>query len=166
MADALSHSMVPLHEVLSVPQALKELEPWGIQSEYDFNKLPLIAIDDPALVSASQRATGSGAQWPAGQVVRVTRRSAYTGVSVAYRLVVPTSAFGRIAATEGVVFEQDEEAEDQEEEQEEGFSDDDMLGVITEEDNYIPTDAEIDQMMDSQTGSIRLATDEEEEEND
>ena len=50
--------------------------------------------------------------------------------------------------------------------QEEGFSDDDMLGVITEEDNYIPTDAEIEQMMDSQTGSIRLATDEEEEEND
>ena len=164
MADALSHSMVPLHEVLSVKEALKELEPWGIQSEYDFNKLPLIAIDDPALVSASQRATGSGAQWPAGQVVRVTRRSAYTGVSVAYRLVVPTSAFGRTAATGGVVFEQEEEEQDQE--QEEGFSDDDMLGVITEEDNYIPTDAEIEQMMDSQTGSIRLATDEEEEQND
>ena len=164
MADALSHSMVPLHEVLSVKEALKELEPWGIQSEYDFNKRPLIAIDDPALVSASQRATGSGAQWPAGQVVRVTRRSAYTGVSVAYRLVVPTSAFGRTAAPGGVVFEQEEE--EQAQEQEEGFSDDDMLGVITEEDNYIPTDAEIEQMMDSQTGSIRLATDEEEEQND
>lgn len=164
MADALSHSMVPLHEVLSVQEALRELEPWGIQSEYDFNKLPLIAIDDPALVSASQRATGSGAQWPAGQVVRVTRRSAYAGVSVAYRLVVPTSAFGRTAATGGVVFEQEEE--EQALEQEEGFSDEDMLGVITEEDNYIPTDAEIEQMMDTQTGSIRLATDEEEEEND
>ena len=163
MADALSHSMVPLHEVLSLQKALEELRPWGIESENDFNKLPLIAIDDPALVSASQRATGSGAQWPAGQVVRVTRRSAYTGVSVAYRLVVPTSAFGRTAATGGVVFEQEEEPQGQEE----GFSDDDdMLGVITEEDNYIPTDAEIEKMMDSQTGSIRLATDEEEEEND
>ena len=62
------------------------------------------------------------------------------------------------------MFEQEEE--EQAQEQEEGFSDDDMLGVITEEDNYIPTDAEIEQMMDSQTGSIRLATDEEEEEND
>ena len=165
MADALSHSMVPLHEVLSVKEALKELEPWGIQSEYDFNKLPLIAIDDPALVSASQRANGSGAQWPAGQVVRVTRRSAYTGVSVGYRLVVSTSAFGRTAATGGIVFEQEEE-QVQDQEEKEGFSDDDMLGAITEEDNYIPTDAEIEQMMDSQTGSIRLATDEEEEQND
>ncbi len=161
MADALSHSMVPLHEVLSLQKALEELRPWGIESENDFNKLPLIAIDDPALVSASQRATGSGAQWPAGQVVRVTRRSAYTGVSVAYRLAVPTSAFGRTAATEGVVFEQ-EEVQVQDEE----VSDDGILGVITEEDNYIPTDAEIEKMMDSQTGSIRLATDEEEEEND
>ena len=104
-----------LMELVNKPpaEALKELEPWGIQSEYDFNKLPLIAIDDPALVSASQRATGSGAQWPAGQVVRVTRRSAYTGVSVAYRLVVPTSAFGRTAATGGVVFEQEEEQQQQ-----------------------------------------------------
>lgn len=162
MADALSHSMVPLHEVLSLKQALKELQPWGIQSEFDFKKLPLIAIDDPALVSASQRTTGSGERWPAGQVIRITRRSAYTGISIAYRLAVPTSAFGRTAAFEGVVFEEKKQIQPEEQE----VADDDMLGVITEQDTYIPTEAELEQMMDSQTGSIRLATDEEDEQDD
>ena len=96
MAGALQHSMVPLHEVLPNEVALQELLPWGIESTDDFLNLPQIAIDDPALLDASlPRPNGVVSSWPAQYVVRITRRSAFSGVSVAYRYVVATSAFGR-----------------------------------------------------------------------
>ena len=160
MADALKHSMVPNHELLSDKQALEELEPWGITSKTHFNRLPLIAIDDPALVSAALRpsfdSVQEGTDWPIGQVVRITRRSAYSGISLAYRLVVGTSAFGRPAAIGNVTFEESEEVvlvpvEDEE--------DMDMIGVISEEDERILTDEEIQQLNES----ALKATEEEEE---
>lgn len=122
MAGALEHSMVPLHEIISHDIALEELEPWGITSLSDFSKLPQIAIDDPALLSAALSIPYEDRQnmepgWPAEQVVRITRRSAYSGISVAYRLAVSTSAFGRPQADGGFVegaFEK--EAEESEEE--------------------------------------------------
>lgn len=120
MAGALEHSMVPLHEIISHDVALKELEPWDITSVSDFSKLPQIAIDDPALLSAALAIPYDERQnmepgWPAEQVVRITRRSAYSGISIAYRLAVSTSAFGRPQADGGFVedaFEEEEELED------------------------------------------------------
>ena len=96
MAGALSHSMVPLHEVLSHEDALSELQPWGIQNQDDYRKLPQIGIDDPALFDASfPRPEGVSSTWPAEHVVRITRRSAFSGVSLVYRYAVSTSVFGR-----------------------------------------------------------------------
>jgi len=144
MAEALQHSMVPMHEVLPHDEALSELQPWDIVSVEDFTKLPLIAIDDPALVSAvSQTEKGATPTWPVGHVVRITRRSAYAGISTAYRLVVGTSAYGRTSAAdvELVVFEDYFEEQEDEEPQES-----DSSGIITEKELVPLTDEDVERL--------------------
>lgn len=145
MADALQHSMVPHHELLSHEIALSELEPWGIVSNADFLKLPQIAIDDPALVSASLRATPGASPWPVGHVVRITRRSAYAGVSKAYRLVVASSAFDRIESEFRGIEEPDDEFESGETEallKRHGVSQERPI----DPDTYIPSDKELEKI--------------------
>ena len=101
MAGALNHSMVPLHEIISEQEAYTELAPWELEktdlngnSYLNLDLLPKIAIDDPALLDASlPRPPGVSTTWPAGEVVRITRRSAFAGISVAYRLVVASHVF-------------------------------------------------------------------------
>jgi DNA-directed RNA polymerase subunit H (RpoH/RPB5) len=89
--------MVPLHEIISASDAQVELEPWGvaqhgIEDVHQF--IPHIAVDDPALLDASlPRPVGVSASWPIGEVVRITRRSAFSGVSLAYRVVIGSVAF-------------------------------------------------------------------------
>ena len=144
MAEVLQHSLVPMHEVLPHDEALAELQPWDIVSVEDFTKLPLIAIDDPALVSAvSQTEKGDTPIWPVGHVVRITRRSAYSGISTAYRLVVGTSAYGRTSAAdvELVVFEDYFEEQEDEEPQES-----DLLDIITEKDLVPLTDEDVERL--------------------
>ena len=96
MAQALSHSMTPLHEIISEDVARLELESYGIDPSVPLHSvLPLIGIDDPALFDASlPRPAGVLPSWPVGEVVRITRRSVYSGVSVAYRCVVGTAFYG------------------------------------------------------------------------
>jgi DNA-directed RNA polymerase subunit H (RpoH/RPB5) len=108
MAGALSHSMVPLHEIISSSEAQFELEPWGVAQDgiEDVHQfIPHIAVDDPALLDASlPRPVGVTASWPIGEVVRITRRSAFSGVSLAYRVVIGSVAFpggGPILARRG-----------------------------------------------------------------
>jgi|SaaInlStandDraft_1057018.scaffolds.fasta_scaffold21640_5 DNA-directed RNA polymerase subunit H (RpoH/RPB5) len=144
MAEALQHSMVPMHEVLPHDEALSELQPWDIVSVEDFTKLPLIAIDDPALVSAvSQTEKGATPTWPAGHVVRITRRSAYAGISTAYRLVVGTSAYGRTSAAdvELVMFE-----DYFEEQEDEAPQESDLPDIITEKELVPLTDEDVERL--------------------
>ena len=146
MAEALQHSLVPMHEVLPHDEALSELQPWDIVSVEDFTKLPLIAIDDPALVSAvSQTEKGATPTWPVGHVVRITRRSAFSGISTAYRLVVGTSAYGRTSAAdvELVVFEDYFEQQEQDEEPQESNL---LTDTITEKDLVPLTDEDIEKL--------------------
>ena len=97
MAGSMSHALVPYHEVLSDSQAAAELEPYGIVDEQGIIKLsslPPIPMDDPALLSACvPRPTGVDASWPLNKVVKIERRSIFTGVSVAYRCVSSVTAF-------------------------------------------------------------------------
>jgi DNA-directed RNA polymerase subunit H (RpoH/RPB5) len=101
MVGALNHSMVPLHEIISSQEAYVELAPWELEktdfegnSYLDLDLLPKIGVDDPALFDASlPRPPGVSTTWPVGEVVRITRRSAFAGISMAYRLVVGTAVF-------------------------------------------------------------------------
>jgi DNA-directed RNA polymerase subunit H (RpoH/RPB5) len=91
MAGSMNHALVPFHEVLNDSQAAAELEPYGIVDEQGVIKLsslPPIPMDDPALLSACvPRPTGVSASWPLNKVVRIERRSIFSGVSISYRCV-------------------------------------------------------------------------------
>lgn len=97
MAGSMSHALVPYHEVLSDTQAAIELEPYGIVDDLgviNLSSLPPIPMDDPALLSACvPRPEGVSPSWPLNKVVRIERRSIFTGVSIAYRCVSSVSAF-------------------------------------------------------------------------
>ena len=93
----MNHALVSFHEVLDDSQAAVELESYGIvddQGSIILSSLPPIPMDDPALLSACvPRPTGVSASWPLNKVVRIERRSVFTGVSVSYRCVSSISAF-------------------------------------------------------------------------
>ena len=93
----MSHALVPYHEVLTDSQAVAELRPYGIVDEQGIIKLsslPPIPMDDPALLSACvPRPVGVSASWPLNKVVRIERRSIFTGIDIAYRCVSGVSAF-------------------------------------------------------------------------
>lgn len=96
MAGVLGHSLVPMHEVLTYQEALEELEPLGLVKNGFVNtsSLPMIAVDDPALLGACvPRPEGVPAAWPIDSVVRITRRSVYTGISTFYRVVSPMPVY-------------------------------------------------------------------------
>ena len=93
----MSHALVPYHEVLTDAQAAIELQPYGIVNEQgviNLSALPPIPMDDPALLSACvPRPEGVSPSWPLNKVVKIERRSIFTGVSIAYRCVSSVSAF-------------------------------------------------------------------------
>ena len=96
MAGVLGHSIVPMHEVMTTDEALVELEPLGLVKDgfVETSALPMIAIDDPALLGACvPRPPGVAASWPINSVVRITRRSVYAGISTFYRVVSPQPVY-------------------------------------------------------------------------
>lgn len=123
MSGVLGHALVPFHEVLSNEEALAELEPFGLVKEgiIMLSALPLIAIDDPALLGACvPRPTGVSADWPIDSIVRIERRSIYAGISISYRCVSSQFVFPmrmRANASGLMWTEEEEEEEEQDEEQ-------------------------------------------------
>jgi DNA-directed RNA polymerase subunit H (RpoH/RPB5) len=116
MAGVLNHALVPMHEVLTDQEAIQELQPFGlvIDGKIETSALPLIGIDDPALLGACvPRPKGVSARWPIDSVVRITRRSAYTGISYHYRCVsaVPVYPTMRMSANalHEIVLEEDDD---------------------------------------------------------
>ena len=96
MAGSISHSLVPWHEVLSDQEALQELAPYGIVNDgvINLSALPPIPMDDPALLGACvPRPAGVSSDWPLNKIVRIERRSVFSGISIAYRVVSNVSAF-------------------------------------------------------------------------
>ena len=97
MAGSLSHSLVPWHEVLTDKQAREELKVYGIvnvDGAIQLSALPPIPMDDPALLGACvPRPTGVPSDWPLNRIVRIERRSAFAGISIAYRVVSSVSGF-------------------------------------------------------------------------
>lgn len=93
----MSHALVPYHEVLTDAQAAIELQPYDLvdnQGIISLSSLPPIPMDDPALLSACvPRPLGVSPSWPLNKVVRIERRSVFTGVSISYRCVSSVSAF-------------------------------------------------------------------------
>ncbi len=71
----LEHELVPKHVLLTKEEALKVLRELGVRPE----QLPWIRASDPIA-----RLLGA----KPGDIIRVERRSATAGVSVAYRFVV------------------------------------------------------------------------------
>lgn len=133
MAGVLGHSIVPLHEVMTNDEALVELEPLGLVKDgfIETSALPMIAIDDPALLGACvPRPPGVAASWPINSVVRITRRSVYAGITTFYRVVsaqpvYPTMRLSANSAYEIILeeFEDEEQTQAQEEETEESTVD-------------------------------------------
>ena len=133
MAGVLGHSIVPTHEVMTNDEALVELEPLGLVKDgfIETSALPMIAIDDPALLGACvPRPPGVAASWPINSVVRITRRSVYAGITTFYRVVspqpvYPTMRLSANSAYEIILeeFEDEEQTQAQEEEREESTID-------------------------------------------
>jgi DNA-directed RNA polymerase subunit H len=73
--NILEHELVPQHEVLSPEEAERVLKELGIKAP----QLPWITIDDPVVKAIKAKP---------GDIVRITRKSPTTGVSIAYRFVV------------------------------------------------------------------------------
>ena len=120
MAGVLNHALVPMHEVLTDQEAIQELRPYGlvIDGKIETSALPLIGIDDPALLGACvPRPNGVSARWPIDSVVRITRRSAFTGITYHYRCVsavpvYPTMRMSANAIHEIVLQEQEDDDDD------------------------------------------------------
>ena len=134
MAGVLGHSIVPMHEVMTNDEALIELEPLGLVKDgfVETSALPMIAIDDPALLGACvPRPPGVAASWPINSVVRITRRSVYAGITTFYRVVsaqpvYPTMRLSANSAYEIILEELDgteEQTQTIEEEREESTVD-------------------------------------------
>lgn len=121
MAGVLGHSIVPLHEVLTNDEALFELEPLGLVKDgfIETSSLPMIAIDDPALLGACvPRPPGVAASWPINSVVRITRRSVFAGITTFYRVVSPQPVYPTMRLSANSAYEIIlEEFEDQEQTQ-------------------------------------------------
>jgi len=96
MAGSIAHALVPWHEVLTDEQARKELAPYDIidaAGNIRLSALPPIPMDDPALLGACvPRPEGVSSEWPLNKVVRIERRSVFSGISIAYRVVSSVSA--------------------------------------------------------------------------
>lgn len=108
MAGVLGHSIVPLHEVMSNDEVLVELEPLGLVKDgfVETSSLPMIAIDDPALLGACvPRPVGVSASWPIDSVVRITRRSAFAGISTFYRVVSPHPVYPTLRMSANATYE-------------------------------------------------------------
>jgi len=73
--DPLQYDLVPKHEVLPLEEAYKVLKELGVRPE----QLPWIRASDPVA-----RAIGA----KPGDVVRIIRKSPFTGESVSYRYVI------------------------------------------------------------------------------
>lgn len=110
---------MPFHEVLSNEEALEVLEPLGLVKDGTIvlSALPLIAIDDPALLGACvPRPTGVSADWPIDSIVRIERRSIYAGISISYRCVSSQFVFPKRmrANASGLMWVEEEEEEEEE----------------------------------------------------
>ena len=70
-----NHVYVPKHEIISKKEATKVL------SEFNCNatELPLIFVDDPAIIGLGVRP---------GDMIKITRKSGTSGTSLYYRYVV------------------------------------------------------------------------------
>ena len=118
MAGVLEHALVPMHEVLSHQEALDALSPFDLVQDglIQTSSLPMIAIDDPALLGACvPRPSGVSADWPIDSVVRITRRSAYTGITFHYRCVSAVPVFPTMRMSANAIHEmilEDDEDED------------------------------------------------------
>ena len=123
-----------MHEVMTNDEALIELEPLGLVKDgfVETSALPMIAIDDPALLGACvPRPPGVAASWPINSVVRITRRSVYAGITTFYRVVsaqpvYPTMRLSANSAYEIILEELDgteEQTQTIEEEREESTVD-------------------------------------------
>jgi DNA-directed RNA polymerase subunit H len=73
--DVLKHELVPRHEVLPAKEAKDLLAKYSARPE----QLPRILETDPAA-----RAVGA----KAGQILKITRKSATAGEAIAFRVVV------------------------------------------------------------------------------
>jgi len=71
----MEHELVPKHELLTKEEALKVLRELGVRPE----QLPWIRASDPVAKLLGAKP---------GDIVRILRKSATSGVSVAYRFVV------------------------------------------------------------------------------
>jgi DNA-directed RNA polymerase subunit H len=78
--NVLEHDLVPEHHLLSEKEAEKVLKELRLTKD----QLPKIRIGDPC-IRALDVITGPVEE---GMVVKIVRRSATSGVSVCYRLVV------------------------------------------------------------------------------
>ena len=136
MAGVLGHSIVPMHEVMTNEEALVELEPLGLVKDgfIETSALPMIAIDDPALLGACvPRPPGVAASWPINSVVRITRRSVYAGITTFYRVVSPQPVYPTMRLSANSAYEiileelEDEEPTQTEEEETEESTVDELM---------------------------------------
>ena len=70
-----SHTYVPKHEILAIPEAKKVLEKFHCKP----TELPLILVNDPAIMRLGVKP---------GDMIKITRKSATAGESLYYRYVV------------------------------------------------------------------------------
>jgi DNA-directed RNA polymerase subunit H (RpoH/RPB5) len=108
MAGVLEHALVPMHEVLSHQEAIEVLAPFGLVQDglIQTSSLPMIAIDDPALLGACvPRPSGVSADWPIDSIVRITRRSAFTGITFHYRCVSAVPVFPTMRMSANAIHE-------------------------------------------------------------
>lgn len=73
--DPTSHVLVPLHEKLSIEEAVKVLKELGVRPE----QLPWIRSSDPIVKAIGARP---------GDIIKVTRKSPTAGETVVYRYVI------------------------------------------------------------------------------
>ena len=73
--NVLDHELVPKHEVLSPSEAVEVLRKLGTTPD----KLPWIRASDPAAQAVGAKP---------GDIIRITRKSPTSGVSIAYRFVI------------------------------------------------------------------------------
>ncbi len=78
--NVLEHELVPEHHLMPEKEVGKVLKKYGLTKD----QLPKIRLPDPCIL-ALDAISGPVEE---GMVVRIVRRSATSGVSVCYRLVV------------------------------------------------------------------------------
>ncbi len=74
--NQIQHELIPKHELLSAEEKTSIIEQLKINSE---KNLPHIFSDDPAIAHMNAKA---------GDLIRITRKSATAGQSTYYRLVL------------------------------------------------------------------------------